>query len=194
MSIHQLLYLRPYRLATVSQLYSASEYVVTCMECGCRLVLDRWPDLLDSVIHNSWLHFTVHYYTHTHTHTHTHTLMSTVTSSLLLFRSSLQRWTFPLLPNRPRPQLRASQSVGSQLSPSSPLTNCNPVTSRLAVHRQSVLVLAPGPLRLTTRDFVCNWTLAVIVLMKQPLWREDGFISNEVYVTGPVYNISARIT
>jgi hypothetical protein len=39
-------------------------------------------------------------------------------------------------------------------------------------------ILAPSPLRITTRVF-CNWTLAVMALMQHPLWWEDGFVSYE---------------
>jgi hypothetical protein len=40
-------------------------------------------------------------------------------------------------------------------------------------------VLAPGPLRPTTRDCFSNRTLAVIVLISHPLWREGGVVSYE---------------
>jgi hypothetical protein len=45
---------------------------------------------------------------------------------------------------------------------------------RLAVYRQSVL--PTSPLRPTTSSFFFIWTLAVIVLMQLPLWREDGSV------------------
>jgi hypothetical protein len=52
------------------------------------------------------------------------------------------------------------------------------VTLRLAIYRQSVCL---GAKPLETHDQICffffNWTLTVIVLMKHPLWREDGFVS-----------------
>jgi hypothetical protein len=31
---------------------------------------DWWQNLLDSLAHNAFIHFTFHYYTHTQTHTH----------------------------------------------------------------------------------------------------------------------------
>jgi hypothetical protein len=39
-------------------------------ECKCRRVSDSQSDLLDSLIHNAWLQFTVHCYTHSRTHAH----------------------------------------------------------------------------------------------------------------------------
>jgi hypothetical protein len=75
-------------------------------------------DLLRSLIHNSWLHFTGYCYTQT--------LVSTVTSSLPLLGSGFQRRksTSCEFPNYPRPQLLVSHSNSSQQrSPRSYLTN-----------------------------------------------------------------------
>jgi hypothetical protein len=90
--------------------------------------------------------------------------------------------------NCPRPQLPASHSNSSErLNPSGYLTDWLNATKsksksillhdwRFTAHQ---LVLAPSPLRLTTRDIFFNWTLVVTVLMSHPLWWEDGFVSYE---------------
>jgi hypothetical protein len=81
-------------------------------------VLEWRSDLLDSLIHNTWLHSRVHCSTHAHTHTHTHTntLVHRITSllSLLVAASNGRRSPSPEFPNCPRPQLPASNSNSPQ--------------------------------------------------------------------------------
>jgi hypothetical protein len=44
-------------------------------------------------------------------------------------------------------------------------------------------VLEPSPLKIMTRDYLFNWTLAFTVLTEHPLWWEDGCVSlYQVYV------------
>jgi hypothetical protein len=66
------------------------------------------------------------------------------------------------------------------------------VTSWLPVYRQLVLIGAK-PLEGHKRFFFCNWTLAVIVITKHHLWREDSLKTeseceseSESYVTAAV--------
>jgi hypothetical protein len=52
------------------------------------------------------------------------------------------------------------------------------VALRMAVYRQSVR-LGAKPFETHGQNFIFNWTLAVIVLIQHPLWREDGVVSYE---------------
>jgi hypothetical protein len=46
------------------------------MACDHRRVLDWWSDLLDPLIHNAWLHFTLHSWTYTSVHSHVFTAVA----------------------------------------------------------------------------------------------------------------------
>jgi hypothetical protein len=54
------------------------------------------------------------------------------------------------------------------------------VILRLAVYRQISLSWRQTPWGSRSEISFCNWTLAVIILMQHPLWREDGFVSYEL--------------
>lgn len=67
--------------------------ILSCAWSDYRWVLNWWSDILDSLIHSAWLHFTFHYYIHTRAHT----LVPTVMSSLPLLGSGFQRRMSPFL-------------------------------------------------------------------------------------------------
>jgi hypothetical protein len=102
---------------TVNSDHTVSNNNVTWWSVTIHGDLDWWPDLLDSLIQRATILCTL---------LHTHTPVSTVTSSMPLFGSGFQRWTFPffwVLEPSALPPLPASYSNSSQLNRNSPLTN-----------------------------------------------------------------------
>jgi hypothetical protein len=102
-----------------------------------RLCFDWRFDLLTTLTHASWLHFTVHCYKHTHTHTHTYILLC---SHFVTF--STRRFLVTAINNGD-----SSASALTPLSINHRLTTQYfrirvRVTLRLAVYRKSVSVRA----------------------------------------------------
>jgi hypothetical protein len=113
-------------------------------ECDYKLVLD-WSDLLDSLTHNSWLHFTNHCQTQT-----TVLILLVSTNRCLVATSTGGRSPSSEFPNCSRPHLSASHSNSSQRLNCSSLTN-SPTSSSLThtlTHSLILLITSPhGPHR-----------------------------------------------